>query len=440
MAYNSNEHNIFFTADTHFYSKNIIKHCNRPFSSVEEMDEILIQNWNNKVSNSDHIYILGDLIWGTENYRTYISRLNGQKHLILGNHDTQQVYKKLLIDGLIQEIKQVKGITIDSNYIWLSHYCHRTWNASFHNSFHLFGHCLDEESEILTNRGWLSIDDITKEDRVINLNKNTGILEENSINEIIDKKYTGDMYYIKGKGTNLNLTSNHLILGLNWNKTKYVEYYASETKKASRRILIKSGQYSQSGIPLQDDYLRLLIWITADGSLCNKDLIRFRFTKGRKIKRLESILNRLNITYKKYVYDNVETTTCGDTSINFTLPKELNNFRLKPLDNKLINCTQEQLEVILEEYSNTDGYKSHNNIMIYTSKKEEADILQELCIRNNYMCNINQRENHGFSKGVNYELAVIKGTYRILNTSVENSVINNYVNYCKDHMEFNGER
>jgi calcineurin-like phosphoesterase family protein len=133
--------NIFFSADLHFFSKNIIKYCNRPFSSVEEMDEALISNYNSKVTNKDTIYLLGDLIWGHLNYAKYLSRLNGQKHLILGNHDNKQCYKKMQIDGLIQSMSQQKGITIDNKYIWMCHYPMRSWNRSFHGSYHLYGHC-----------------------------------------------------------------------------------------------------------------------------------------------------------------------------------------------------------------------------------------------------------------------------------------------------------
>jgi calcineurin-like phosphoesterase family protein len=51
---------IWLTADTHFGHTNILKYCGRPFSSIEEMDETLINNWNNKVNQDDTVYHLGD--------------------------------------------------------------------------------------------------------------------------------------------------------------------------------------------------------------------------------------------------------------------------------------------------------------------------------------------------------------------------------------------
>ena len=52
---------IYFTADQHFGHANIIKHCNRPFGTVAEMDEYLLEQWNNCVGRNDTVYILGDL-------------------------------------------------------------------------------------------------------------------------------------------------------------------------------------------------------------------------------------------------------------------------------------------------------------------------------------------------------------------------------------------
>ena len=79
---------IFFTADLHFGHKNIIKYCARPFRTVGEMDSTLIVNWNTKVNADDTIYILGDMFFNSRSEpEKFLERLNGKKHLILGNHD-----------------------------------------------------------------------------------------------------------------------------------------------------------------------------------------------------------------------------------------------------------------------------------------------------------------------------------------------------------------
>ena len=84
---------IFFTADTHFDHTNILRLCDRPFATVEEMNETLIANWNCKVHGNDTVYILGDMFFRTSNPEAILSRLKGKKHLILGNHDSQWIGK-----------------------------------------------------------------------------------------------------------------------------------------------------------------------------------------------------------------------------------------------------------------------------------------------------------------------------------------------------------
>lgn len=91
----------FFISDMHFGHQNILKFDNRPWSSAEEMEEGLVNNWNSVVSNEDHVYHLGDFCWGkTPEYIRIIKRLNGNIHLIAGNHEVGQSKElmKVIVD------------------------------------------------------------------------------------------------------------------------------------------------------------------------------------------------------------------------------------------------------------------------------------------------------------------------------------------------------
>ena len=80
---------IYFIADLHFGHKNIIAYENRPFSSVEEMDEALVTRWNEVVQPEDTVYLLGDVsFYGKEQTRRLVELLQGHKRLVMGNHDT----------------------------------------------------------------------------------------------------------------------------------------------------------------------------------------------------------------------------------------------------------------------------------------------------------------------------------------------------------------
>lgn len=78
----------FYIADTHFGHEKVIEFCRRPFKNIEEMDEVIIKNWNEVVNHEDHVYILGDMIYRNKKEPSYyLKQLKGHKHLILGNHE-----------------------------------------------------------------------------------------------------------------------------------------------------------------------------------------------------------------------------------------------------------------------------------------------------------------------------------------------------------------
>lgn len=79
----------WFTSDTHFGHKNILQYEQdaRPFTTVEEMNETLIANWNERIKPNDIVYHLGDFCFGRR-YLGIAGRLNGKKKLVMGNHDT----------------------------------------------------------------------------------------------------------------------------------------------------------------------------------------------------------------------------------------------------------------------------------------------------------------------------------------------------------------
>lgn len=126
----------WFLADTHFGHANIIKYSNRPFASKEEMDTKMIENWNKKVGVDDDVYHIGDFCFmDQEKGQSILDRLNGRKHLVLGNHD--KVGRRL--KGW-EWIKDYHEMTIDGQFIVLCHYAMRVWNRCHKGSIQLFGH------------------------------------------------------------------------------------------------------------------------------------------------------------------------------------------------------------------------------------------------------------------------------------------------------------
>ncbi|MFK7937213.1 MAG: metallophosphoesterase, partial [Saprospiraceae bacterium] len=126
--------NIFFTSDHHFGHKNIIKFSNRPFASVEEMDEHLIRCWNEKVGADDEVYHLGDVgLCSAKKLNKILARLNGTIYLIKGNHEgaalacaNRFAWIKDYHELVVKDPEHERG----EQFIALFHYAMRTWNAS----------------------------------------------------------------------------------------------------------------------------------------------------------------------------------------------------------------------------------------------------------------------------------------------------------------------
>jgi calcineurin-like phosphoesterase family protein len=127
----------FFVSDPHFSHFNIIKYSNRPYNSVEEMNEALISNWNNKVSDNDTIYCLGDFVFGVDSKRPeiFFDKLNGKKHLIRGNHDND-----ITANLPWESVSELKEIKVKKQRIILCHYAMKVWRHSYKGTYMLYGH------------------------------------------------------------------------------------------------------------------------------------------------------------------------------------------------------------------------------------------------------------------------------------------------------------
>jgi calcineurin-like phosphoesterase family protein len=127
---------IWFTADEHYGHRNIIDFCNRPYKSLEEMNETLIANHNEVVKDEDIVIHAGDFcMWRTKRetvQKKFVMRLNGEHHVFLkGSHD-------YWLRGW--EAPQIYEITQKRMHIVVCHYCMRVWARSHYNSWHLYGH------------------------------------------------------------------------------------------------------------------------------------------------------------------------------------------------------------------------------------------------------------------------------------------------------------
>ena len=265
------------------------------------------------------------------------------------------------------------------------------------------GHCLDKETEILTTRGWLKHSDLREKEKVYSYNSGTGELEEDEIKDLIYRKdYCGKVYEYVSKTINLSVTYDHNMVGFNSSNKTFIKESASNFFKRGTVHFIKSGVLCTKGVGLSLKMLELYIAIVADGSLSGAKvpLVRFQLIKERKIIYVSKLLDDLGIGYKIK-----PRNKNGAISINFKVPRELDGFNIKGLDRKLLDSTPKEVAAILRGYENTDGYLNNKCTVIFTSKKEEADLLQELFTINGYTSTCHTRV-HGFSNKEGHSLYV----------------------------------
>jgi len=111
----------YFTSDQHFGHFNIIRLCNRPFSSVEEMDATMLARWNAKVRDGDTVYILGDLFYRAAKVEPILEQLKGRKHLVLGNHDGSWT-DRVDLARYFESAQTLKEVNVDGRLLTLCHY------------------------------------------------------------------------------------------------------------------------------------------------------------------------------------------------------------------------------------------------------------------------------------------------------------------------------
>lgn len=137
----------FFSGDQHFGHAAMLNpnSVGRPFSSVEEMNEALIENHNAIVKPNDIVIYLGDFALRApdDEVARIFHRLNGEKHLIIGNHDVDKRGNLLPALARLPWAKppvHLSEINHGGTRIVLSHYAMMTWNARHHGAYQAFGH------------------------------------------------------------------------------------------------------------------------------------------------------------------------------------------------------------------------------------------------------------------------------------------------------------
>lgn len=139
---------IFVTGCTHFFHKLMV--VQRGFKDLEDMNDRMVERWNEVVGKKDIVYHLGDFALAKATDIVQIAeRLNGRIRWIRGNHDNRKTVKKVMtLTNKFEWFKDVEGVELPINisgvtenkYVWMSHFAHRVWGKRHYGSIHLHSH------------------------------------------------------------------------------------------------------------------------------------------------------------------------------------------------------------------------------------------------------------------------------------------------------------
>lgn len=247
----------FVIADTHWGHAKSLSFLKpngerlRPFDSVEEMDEYMVNNWNRVVNKSDTVYHLGDAVIPRKSLST-LERLKGRKILIRGNHE-----------------------------------------------------CLDSETELLTDSGWKTVEQFSKSDRVWSVGEGLNG-SWNRIDAIIKKVVKENLVSISRERISMAMTSSHRFLHIENGQLSYTPAEKLIEKESSKTFYIPASAPSGNpelvnweGITLNDDTLRVIGWILTDGSIQgSRRRITIYQSKPENIKSIIELLTRCGVEYR----------------------------------------------------------------------------------------------------------------------------------------------
>lgn len=132
---------IWFTSDTHFGHENVLKFTDRPWETIWQMNDAIVDNINGKVAVDDELYILGDFSFKMTAQDAYGLRKRiacRRIHLVPGNHDKD--WTQPAVAGAFTVEPPICVLKIDGQKIVLSHYPMADWQGMSHGSWHLHGH------------------------------------------------------------------------------------------------------------------------------------------------------------------------------------------------------------------------------------------------------------------------------------------------------------
>ena len=262
-------------------------------------------------------------------------------------------------------------------------------------------HCLSEDTEVLTEDGFKTIQDYNNNpNKIATYNNITGYIEYQYPSNIIFKDYDGEMYLFESNNVSMLMTPEHRILGELQNGTNngYIFKKAKDFNIESKSSLKipTAGNNKNKEYDIIDDEIDLVAWILSDGSLrkgARGTSYAIHQSKENNIEIIENLLNRLNVKFSKQIRDRKISHICGvklkscKKSVTFNIPQGSILENLIQGDRYdfpkwLRKLSRRQFDIFLNTYIKADGYTKNQNAAIH-GNYQALTFIQELCTLNN---------------------------------------------------------
>jgi len=331
--------------------------------------------------------------------------------IIEGNHDARVeafIDKNPQLEGML-EVEEGLGLK-ERGIQWIrfwrdgtiykigkAAFCHGLYTSKYHaakmvenycsNIF--YGHCFDEATQLLTQRGWLNYQDITDGDICLTMNKESQLMEWQPVNRKYVYNAPPEMVEIKNSNIDLLVDPSHGLVGRDV-KSKELKFF-----KAAK--LLEGGQYDfkvsgystiyQTEYEVSDSMLKLLAWIYAEGTLytvCTSPYIEITQSKQKGIDEIQNLLTELNLSHK------LATATGSKASrlpayrfrLHASAVKKLMPYlrKGKDLPDWFWKLSDRQFQIFLAEYIKGDGTtytgKHKSQRLLYCNNPEWVDAFQ----------------------------------------------------------------
>jgi len=270
-------------------------------------------------------------------------------------------------------------------------------------------HCFSNDTELLTKNGWENIVDLYNKENIelAQFQIETGeISYACPLHRIIH--YEERLLNIYGPNTDLLVTENHDLI-VSGKKVAANYICSNKIKESDTRM---SGLYNNKGVDLSDEDIRILTWVIMDGTMVNhakympnskKITIQFKLSRQDKIEKLKNLLTEMKIpfTFKPATKSGINKLQSyyiriyGDYSKK--IYNQLGGIKTIPCNWKTFNT--HQLNIFLGTLKDTDGNApvGGNSIRWCSADTSNVNIVQEMCIKNNYMFKYTTIINRGFN-------------------------------------------